>query len=1199
MGALNFKHFSVKLQLILILVASSLVPSLIVGCVSYFFSKNLSIKYALNVEFIAEDVLKQLEDQLTKVEKTLIMISKEAVFSDVSVAMPDVEAISVSELLAEVIKTHKYFSKLIVTNNNGIILATETPRSNFIGNQFEINFEFENNNVVRGKFESDKSSNSILKGFWMHVPIFSLWDKSSPIGILSGFYSPKVLQDLIQKHSIDGQPQDKFRYIELLSNDGFLLTCPQVVNHTDKFAYNRIESLPELKNMLRKGSKRGKIESVKDDWGNKIIGFSKDVKSGLIILAYVDKFIVFRQIHTIRNFLFIFLSSIIILSVICALAVSKNFTIPLFNLIKGVRRISDGDLKYKVAVTTKNEFADLTNSFNKMTKELRKAFKTVSKKNKALKQAEKKYRQIFENAIEGIFQITLEGVIINANKSMAILFGYNSPSELIHSITNFADQCYLRPEEFDQLIAKVKKNKFFVGFESQFKRKNGSLFWGSKNIRLVFGENNTISHYEGSIIDITEYKKLRESEKERESAEAAAKAKSDFLANMSHEIRTPMNAIIGLTSLSLKTEVNAKQYDYLKKIEKSAQSLLGIINDILDFSKIEAGKLDMEYIPFNLEEVFFNISTLLGLKTDEKDLELLFDIDPTVPYGLIGDPLRLSQVLINLVSNAIKFTKKGQIIVRLERLASQVSDQVILKFSVIDTGIGMTKEQLDKLFKPFSQADSTTTRKFGGTGLGLMISKRLVEMMNGEIWVESEVGKGSKFSFTARFRKKVEEKAKKNTYPVDFKNIKVLVVDDNPTARELLVNALESFSFKVDQVASGKEAIDELEKLSSSNTYQMVFIDWKMPDMDGIEASRLIKLNEKLGKTPAILMVTAYGREEIKKKAEAVGIDAFLMKPVTKSLLFDTIMGVLGKEIIDESCVSRQKIEEIKGLSQIRGAKILLVEDNEINQQVASELLEQEGFFVTTAENGVEALEIIRSKAQYIRDNIAKIPFDIVLMDVQMPEMDGYETTEAIRKLEAEFHLSNIIKFQIPIIAMTAHAMTGEREKCLKAGMNDYVSKPIDTRQLFETIVRWIEPDKREVNLTKKIMKDVNIVNDLSEKITGIDIDSGLVRVGGNKKLYKDLLKSFLTNYSTKSEQIRVELDIANFDKAIILAHTLKGVAGNIGAQSVFLAAMELELAIKQNNKTAIDIYIDKLSEALLEVINSLEYWASRQDSVK
>jgi CheY-like chemotaxis protein len=676
---------------------------------------------------------------------------------------------------------------------------------------------------------------------------------------------------------------------------------------------------------------------------------------------------------------------------------------------------------------------------------------------------------------------------------------------------------------------------------------------------------------------------MKDLDEARSEAEDATKAKSEFLANMSHEIRTPMNAIMGMAHLALKTDLTAKQYDYLKKVDISAKSLLGIINDILDFSKIEAGKMDMEAVDFQLEETLDNISTLVGIKTQEKGLELLFKIDPSVPRALVGDPLRLGQILINLSNNAVKFTDTGEIIVATE-LVKQDQGQVTLKFSVHDTGIGMTAEQAAKLFQPFAQADSSTTRKYGGTGLGLTISKRLAEMMGGKIWVESNPGQGSTFSFTANLGLG-KERAKKRSKPAsELRGMQVLVVDDNATSRSILQEMLESFSFEVSLASSGEEGITELEAASKDKPFELVIMDWKMPGMDGIEASRRIKGLKSLSKIPAIILVTAYGREDVMQQADEVGLEGFLLKPVNPSMLFDAIMQAFGEAVPEISRITQRKEQEAEALKHIQGARLLLVEDNEINQQVAREILEGAGLNVTVVNNGQEAVNAVKENN-----------YDAVLMDVQMPVMDGYTATREIRNLKSEIR-------NVPVIAMTAHAMAGDEDKSLQAGMNGHVTKPIDPDQLFATLQKWIKPSEKRAATQAPVVsvepsgeaKGVSIEEGLPESLPGFDLADGLKRLLGNKKLYRKLLLDFATGYCKAGIEIREALDAKDFDRAHSLVHNLKGLAGNLSAKDLQAVAVNMEKLVKGVDKEApsskqLNLRLAELETVLTQALESAQ----------
>ena len=634
----------------------------------------------------------------------------------------------------------------------------------------------------------------------------------------------------------------------------------------------------------------------------------------------------------------------------------------------------------------------------------------------------------------------------------------------------------------------------------------------------------------------------------REEAEAATRAKSDFLARMSHEIRTPMNAVIGLGELLQRTELTPRQKDYVRKLGSSANTLLGIINDVLDFSKIEAGRMSVEIMPFSLDEVLDNLANVVVGPAEEKGLEVLIERGDAVPTTLLGDSLRLGQVLINLAGNAVKFTAQGEVLVAVHRLCDG-PDGELLRFSVRDTGIGINPQQLENLFQPFHQADGTITRRFGGTGLGLAISRQLVEMMGGTLEVRSGEGQGTTFWFDLPCREAPAlpvASAPSTPETPSISGRRVLVVDDNATSRTILEALLQRLDLVVEQVDSGETALEAIarENALGGRGYDLVLMDWRMPGLDGIETTRRIRRELHLTRVPAVLMVTAYGREEVVHEAEKAGIDGFLVKPVSEALLTETVLSLFGVPGHHSPGALAGGSGIGDPLAAIRGARVLLVEDNPINQQVAAELLQQAGLRVDIAADGASGV----SKA-------CTGVYDLVLMDVQMPDMDGYEATRRIRAYPG--------LGELPIVAMTAHALAGDREKSRAAGMFDHLTKPIDSKRLEAVLLQWIRPAGRgEDRRPPPPEKARESAARVYPAVAGFDPLQGRAQVGGNDGLYARLLGEFVQAYADAGAQLAILLEGGEVRRAGILAHSIKGTAGTLGAATVSAAAAALEQAL-------------------------------------
>ena len=744
----------------------------------------------------------------------------------------------------------------------------------------------------------------------------------------------------------------------------------------------------------------------------------------------------------------------------------------------------------------------------------------------------------------------LAGNITYANQRFCDISGY-SAQELIGQNHRIVKSGEHPPALYEDLWHTITQGKVWHG-DVKNRKKDGTFYWVNATIVPLVGRDGLPHHYIGIRTDITSNKLLEEKLLlAKDEAEAATRSKAQFLANMSHEIRTPMNAILGMLKLLQNTELDKRQLDYTIKAEGAAQSLLGLINDILDFSKIDADKMTLETRSFRLDQLMDDLSNIISANLADKPVEVLFDIDPATPSELLGDALRLQQVLINLTSNAIKFTLKGEVVVSITQVARTPS-HATLRFAVRDSGIGIAPENQQHIFSSFSQAEASTTRRFGGTGLGLAISRKLVTMMGGELGLQSTLGQGSTFSFTVTLpvvQQAADEPAQPQALP--SAGLRVLVVDDNATARELLGKMAESLAWQVETTADGATALALVQQRASTGQlpFQVIFIDWHMPGLDGWQTLEQLQAAGHQTPPPIVVMVTAHGRDALAQRSsgDQALLHGFLVKPVTTSMLFGAVADALASR--------NQPVAKPKPIARpqpLHGLRLLVVEDNPINQQVAMEMLSAEGAHVELADNGQLGVNAVHQAIH------VGTPFDAVLMDIQMPVMDGYEATHLLRR--------SLGLTQLPIIAMTANAMATDREACLAAGMNDHIGKPFNLTQLVTLLQNLTQHNAPGTSTSGENVTGTSLAHSPPEPalppLDAVDVAAALERLGGNRPLYARVLQSYLSDIETQPAQLLRHLQQVDLASAARLLHTVKGLSATVGASDMAAVARKAELAI-------------------------------------
>lgn len=825
-----------------------------------------------------------------------------------------------------------------------------------------------------------------------------------------------------------------------------------------------------------------------------------------------------------------------------------------------------GDFSRQVSVEPHTEVGQIAAEYNRV---LHKVNAEMGQR----EDAEKKWRGIFENAVEGIFQTTPDGQYLAANPALVRMYGFETFEQLQSEFTDIEKQLYIDPQRRSEFVQCLEQEDSIVGFESQVRRYDGEIIWVCENARAHREEDGRIQYYEGTVEDITQRKQAEKLFREKEQAEAANRAKSQFLANMSHEIRTPLNGVVGMLDLLSTTELNEQQARYANLAKSSAEVLQNLINDVLDFSKIEAGKLELETIRFDLHELVETISDMFAHRAQEKGVELHCHVRSEVPLKVVGDPERLRQVLVNLISNAIKFTEQGDVGISVRQINLGNPGRMSIRFEVRDSGIGIPSDRVNRLFNSFSQVDSSTTRKYGGTGLGLAICKQLVELMGGTIGVESVEGQGTTFWFQTPFET-VQEKDEPKV-PTTLNGVRALAVDDNDTNLQILSEYLARWGVQAEAVRSGSEAIQKLrDAAASSNPFQVAIVDRLMPGMDGLELSDHIRSDSSLGR-PRIVMLTSLDENLGAEELQRLEINC-LQKPVRQSRLFDAVIAATDVRPKQLTLAEPTAVSDSGNRTESNERRILVVDDNQINRIVAGEVLRSSGYEVDEACNGEEAIAAIQ-----------KASYDAVLMDCEMPVLDGFGATRRIRELEARNELPHIVADRLPVIAVTAQAVQGDRQRCLEAGMSEYVSKPIDREILLSTLEGFINPaatasDEEEIAPNAETASETEAPVEMPN-LGHIQLEQLLDRCAGQHSVASRVLTMFREQSTEQVAGLAASIEQSNFEELQRVAHALKGSAANVGAVQVSDTAAQLENALRDEKTEELPPLVERIDSTLQE----------------